>query len=98
MSRLILRLLGIERAERLIGHLLRDAARARLLRDHRQADDLHEARHLYAALKAGDSSECDETCALDRTALADWHTLERARYADPFALRSVSTADVRWPQ
>ena len=56
-----------------------------------KADDTHEARHLYAALKVGMSDNCTvESCALDRDALADWHRLEQARYDD--ALGSNWTA------
>ena len=85
------RLLGIDRTEALIGQLIVAAASARLFRDDMHEDDLHEARHLYAAIKAGNSDDCDAgSCILDRQALADWTAMEQARYDDPFAIRSGS--------
>lgn len=85
----VARVVGIDRTEQLVGRLIVGAAAARMHRDEPAADDMHEVRHLYAAVKAGNSDDCDaSSCILDCQALADWNTLQQNRYDDPFYISS----------
>lgn len=49
--------------ERIAGKLLVRSARLRAKRG--APNDAHELRHLYAAIKAGDSSGCEYRCTVD---------------------------------
>jgi hypothetical protein len=64
----LLALLAPERLEWLAGKMLVASARRRVRR--MGPDDAHEVRHLYAALVAGNSSDCDpSSCKRDRDAI-----------------------------
>lgn len=65
--------------ERIAGKLLVRSGRFRAKRAAR--NDPHEIRHLYAAIKAGDSSGCEYRCTLDPTR---YHQGDRTnRYQHP---------------
>lgn len=58
--------LSLDVAEQTAGHLLYYAGLHRAERGAPEHDDIHEVRHLAAALTAGNSSPCLEgTCHLD---------------------------------
>jgi hypothetical protein len=58
--------------EWMAGKLILNSGRLRSRRG--DSDDAHEMRHLYAALRAGDSTPCDHgrDCHLDRALIHDF--------------------------
>ena len=71
------------------GRLLVESARIRAAR--LGPDDAHELRHLWAAINAGNSDPCGETCHLDADAIARW-TEQYPKVMGLVALRSTPTA------
>lgn len=65
---------SIDFAEQLAGHLLYESGKRRIARA--DLDDAHETRHLFAALRAGDSSPCGRAgrdCHLDAALIHDFN-------------------------